>query len=101
VADSQILAELNDRVERFDGKVHFGLDRSAVWELDAEDLMNWSKVKQRICLDPILIKGRASAGQPNVAVWPPEGVVGPVQGEAQILDQLQHNPSNVRVPFDP
>jgi hypothetical protein len=45
VADSQILAELNDRVESFDGKVHFGLDGPAVRELDAEDLMNWSKVK--------------------------------------------------------
>lgn len=79
VTDAELLAQGDDRVERFHAEVHAAVEEAQVGQLDAQRLVHGREVEQRVRLDAALVERRARPREPAVARRPPQGMVRPVE----------------------
>ena len=77
---TQIFAECDTGVECPDGEVHLAVDAPEIGKLDPECLVHGREFNVGIGRDIVLVQGPAGLVQPDVALRPPHGMVGPVHG---------------------
>ena len=58
--------------------VDLHLDDCAVWQLDVEYLVLCSEVQFAVRLNSIGVERDAGPPQPDLSLWPPQAVVGPI-----------------------
>lgn len=80
MADVQVLAQIDHRIERFDREVDATVEVTQIGQLDAQRLVHGREVEQGVGVHAALVERGAGARQPFVLLRPPQGVVGPVLG---------------------
>lgn len=78
---TEFLAQIDDRVERLDGKVDAAVEASHVWQLYPQSFVHRREMQQRIRRHAILVQGAACSGQPVIPCWPPKCVVRPIHSD--------------------
>lgn len=78
---TEFLAQIDDRVERLDGKVDAAVEAPHVRQLHPQRLVHRREMQQRIRRHAVLVQGAACSGQPVIPSWPPKRVVRPVHSD--------------------
>ena len=79
VTDVQLLANLGHGEEGHDGKVDSHMVAVLVWELHGEVSVDRGELQLGVGHDPVGVEGLARFVEPDVCVWPPQGIVRPVR----------------------
>ena len=77
---TQLGADLDDGPERPHREVDTAVDVPEVGKLYPQCLVHGCEVDQSICGDVVLVQGPPGLVKPNVLLWPPHGVIGPIHG---------------------
>jgi len=88
---TEFLAQIDDRVERLDGKVDAAVEAPHVRQLHPQGLVHRREMQQRVRRDAVLVQGAARSGQPVIPYRPPKRVIRPVHSD------VCNNENNVEI----